>query len=370
MIVIKRDGKKEEFNADKIVNAVNKAFNSVGEYMPEDMPKLIYALFSINDIIGVEDIQDRVEQLLMHDKHFKAAKSYILYREKHKEARFVRERLDYMDKYSKSSDNAAASSETDANANVSMKNVSTLEAETPKVQNRIIQRQRMKDKLSELYPEVAKQYEKDINHHIIYIHDEASSPVPKNYCEAVSLYPMLLDKGVGNIDGITPRPANWLDSFCGQFNNLVFLLSAQCKGAVAFGEFFNFFDYFCVKEFGENYPDKEKMYYTTEVVNHRMTISDKIESAFQNIVYYVNQPAQNRGWQSPFTNISYYDKYYWKALFEDFYFPDGTQPKWERVSYLQKKFMKWFNRERNKALLTFPVKYLRLNRVIYYEKSL
>ena len=361
MIVIKRNGKKEEFDVNKIINAVSKAFNSVGKMMPEDMPKTINALFSVfDDIIGVEDIQDKVEQLLMHNCHYKAAKAYILYREKHKEARFVRERLDYMDKYSKSSDNAAASSETDANANVSMKNVSTLEAETPKVQNRIIQRQRMKDKLSELYPEVAKQYEKDINHHIIYIHDEASSPVPKNYCEAVSLYPMLLDKGVGNIDGITPRPANWLDSFCGQFNNLVFLLSAQCKGAVAFGEFFNFFDYFCVKEFGENYPDKEKMYYTTEVVNHRMTISDKIESAFQNIVYYVNQPAQNRGWQSPFTNISYYDKYYWKALFEDFYFPDGTQPKWERVSYLQKKFMKWFNRERSKAMLTFPVETMAL----------
>ena len=361
MIVIKRNGKKEEFDVNKIINAVSKAFNSVGKKMPEDMPKTINALFSVfDDIIGVEDIQDKVEQFLMHNRHYKAAKAYILYREKHKEARFIRERIDYMDKYSKSTDNAASSSETDANANVSMKNVSTLEAETPKVQNRIIQRQRMKDKLTEIYPEVAKQYERDIEHHIIYIHDEASSPVPKNYCEAVSLYPMLLDKGVGNIDGITPRPANWLDSFCGQFNNLVFLLSAQCKGAVAFGEFFNFFDYFCVKEFGENYPDKEKMYYTTDVVNHRMTISDKIESAFQSIVYYVNQPAQNRGWQSPFTNFSYYDKYYWKALFEDFYFPDGTQPKWERVSYLQKKFMKWFNKERSKAMLTFPVETMAL----------
>lgn len=60
------------------------------------------------------------------------------------------------------------------------------------------------------------------------------------------------------------------------------------------------------------------------------------------------------------TNFSYYDKPYWLALFEHFYFPDGTQPSWERVSYLQKKFMKWFNKERSRALLTFPVETMAL----------
>lgn len=362
MIVIKKDGNTEDFNVNKIINAVEKAFVSCNETMPTYLYNALKSLFSTlsGDTIGIEEIQNKVEDVLMNNKHFNVAKAYIIYREQHKQARFIKERLDYMDKYSKSNDNAATSSETDANANVSMKNVVTLEAEVPKVNNRVIQRQRMKDKLKELYPEVAKQYEEDINNHIIYIHDEASSCVPKNYCEAVSLYPLLMNKGVGNMDGVTPQPAKWLDSFCGQFNNLVFLLSAQCKGAVAFGEFFNFFDYFCVKEFGENYPDKEKLTYTSEYVTHKMTIGDKIEAAFQSIVYYVNQPAQNRGWQSPFTNISYYDKYYWEALFKDFYFPDGTQPKWERVSYLQKKFMRWFNQERSKAMLTFFVETMAL----------
>lgn len=359
MLVIKRSGDKEEFNISKILNAVNKAFISVNEIMPEYLNKMIPALFSGFDIIGVEDIQDKTEQLLMNDKHFKAAKSYILYREKHREAREIRERIDYMENYSKSSENAATSSETDANANVSMKNVVTLEAEVPKVKNRIIQRQRIKNKLNELYPEVAEQYEKDLNHHIIYTHDEASSCVPKNYCEAVTLYPLLY-RGIKGMDGITPSIPKHLNSFCGQFNNLVFLLSAQCKGAVAFGEFFNFFDYFCVKDFGEDYVNKENLYADSEYLIQRKTISQKIEDAFQTIVYYINQPAQNRGWQSPFTNISYYDKYYWEALFKDFYFPDGTQPKWERISYLQKKFMRWFNKERTKALLTFPVETMAL----------
>lgn len=361
MKVVKRDGNIEDFDVRKIIKAVEKAFLSCNRQMPPYLYDALKALFSTTgDTIGIEEIQNKVEDILMNDKHFDVARAYIIYREQHKQARFIKERLDYMEKYSQSNENAATSSETDANANVSMKNVVTLEAEVPKVNNRIIQRQRMKDKLNVLYPKIAKQYEKDIDNHIIYIHDEASSCVPKNYCEAVSLYPLLLNKGVGNMDGVTPQPAKWLDSFCGQFNNLVFLLSAQCKGAVAFGEFFNFFDYFCVKEFGENYPDKEKLTYTSEYVIHKMTIGDKIEAAFQSIVYYVNQPAQNRGWQSPFTNISYYDKYYWEALFKDFYFPDGTQPKWERISYLQKKFMRWFNQERSKSMLTFPVETMAL----------
>lgn len=362
MTVLKRNGETEEFNTDKILEAVNKAYTSKGKKIDKVVEQELSYIESLiqENPIKVDTIQDKVIQILMDLAPYDVALGYILYRAQHDESREILDRLDYMEKYSKSSENAASSSETDSNANVSMKNVVTLEAEVPKTKNRLIQRARMKRKLNELYPELSNQYEKDINHHIIYIHDEASSAVPKNYCEAVSLYPMLLNKGVGGMDGITPTPANWLDSFCGQFNNLVFLLSAQCKGAVAFGEFFNFFDYFCVKEFGENYPDKEDMYYTTDIVNHRMTISDKIEAAFQTIVYYVNQPAQNRGWQSPFTNISYYDRYYWDALFGEFQFPDGSRPKWERVSYLQKKFMRWFNKERTKAMLTFFVETMAL----------
>mgnify|MGYP002595172630 CR=1 FL=1 len=361
MIVIKRNNTREEFNIDKVLKAVDSSFKAVNRELPIHLKVLLYEVFSniTGDTIGVEEIQDSVENILMMEDQFEAAKAFILYREKHKEAREIRDRLDYMEKYSKSTENAAASSETDANANISMKNVVTLESEVPKVKNRIIQRARMKDKLNELFPEVAKDYKKDLEHHIIYTHDESSSAVPKNYCEAVSLYP-LITNGIKDMDGVTPKVANHLSSFCGQFNNLVFLLSAQCKGAVAFGEFFNYFDYFCVKDYGDTYPDKEHLYADSEFVENRKTVGQKIEAAFQTIVYYINQPAQNRGWQSPFTNISYYDKYYWEALFKDFYFPDGTQPSWERVSYLQKKFMKWFNEERTKAMLTFPVETMAL----------
>ena len=352
--VVKRDRSIEDFNVQKVVNAVQKAFASVGCGLPEYLNTMIPALFEEGDVIGVEDIQDRVEQLLMNDKHFRAAKSYILYREKHKQARFIKERIDYMDKYSQSNENAATSSETDANANVTMKNVANLEGEVYKTTNRVVQRQRMKDELNKLYPEVAKQYEEDLNHHIIYTHDEATTPVLKQYCMAVSLYP-LMTEGVGNIDGITPSAPNDLQSFSGQITNLIFLLSSQCKGAVAVGEYFIALNYYIVQEFGTNWYEKLDVVTTTEHCSKQRTIRDAIYKAFKQFIYGVNQPAGNRSYQSPFTNVSYYDHTYFNSLFSDFCYPDGTKPQWEAIDCLQRLFMKFFNKLRTKQVLTFPV---------------
>ena len=357
MIVVKRNGEKQQFDLNKVHTAVSKAFQSVGQEIPRYLITMINAMFVNIDIIGVEEIQDKVEQLLMGNKHYKAAKAYILYREKHKEARFIKERLDYMDKYSKSVDNAATSSETDANANVSMKNVANLESEVYKTTNRIIQRQRMKDKLNELFPEVSKQYEKDLNHHIIYTHDEATTPVVKQYCMAVSLYPLMIE-GVGNIDGVTPGPPNDLSSFSGQITNLAFLLASQCKGAVAFGEYFIVLNYYVRMEFGLDWIHKLDMPSTSNMCKIPRTVKDSIIKAFKQFVWGINQPAQNRAYQSPFTNISYYDKTYYDSLFKDFYYPDGTQPTWREIDILQRMFMKWFNQLRLKQVLTFPVETL------------
>ena len=357
MEVIKRDGKKEEFDINKIKNAVEKAYKSVEEKFTEEDWENIYDYINLNLVskkINVEDIQNCVIDALIEHSPSDVIQSYIKYRESHSQARFIRERIDYMNKYSQSRENAATSSETDANANISIKNVANLEGEVYKTTNRIIQRQRMKIQLQKDYPEVAEQYEKDIINHIIYVHDESSTPVPKHYCMAVNMYPFL-EKGTSTMDGLGTKPPHNLDSFCGQFVNLVFLNSSQCKGAVGYGEFFNFFDWACVQEWGENYYIKDSMIADSDIVVNKKTISQKIEQAFQSIVYSINQPAGNRGYQSPFINFNYFDKYYWKSLFGNYVFPDGSKPKWERVSYLQKKFMKWFNKERTKTLLTYPV---------------
>lgn len=356
MQVVKRDGSIEEFNVDKIISAVEKAFKSCNKKMPQYLYDMIGALFGTleGDTIGIEEIQNKVEDVLMNDKHFDVARSYIIYREQHKQARFIRERIDYMDEYSQSNENAATSSETDANANVTMKNVANLEGEVYKTTNRVIQRQRMKDKLNEMYPEVAKKYEEDLNSHVIYTHDEATTPVLKQYCMAVSLYPLMME-GVGNIDGITPTPPNDLQSFSGQVTNLIFLLSSQCKGAVAVGEYFIALNYYIVQEFGPNWYEKLDVVTTTDHCSKQRTVRDAIYKAFKQFIYGVNQPAGNRSYQSPFTNVSYYDHTYFDSLFGEFYYPDGTKPQWEAVDCLQRLFMKFFNKLRTKQILTFPV---------------
>lgn len=356
MQVVKRDSSIEEFNVDKIISAVEKAFKSCNKKMPQYLYDMLGALFSTleGDTIGIEEIQNKVEDVLMNDKHFDVAKSYIIYSEQHKQARFIRERIDYMNEYSQSNENAATSSETDANANVTMKNVANLEGEVYKTTNRVIQRQRMKDKLNEMYPEVAKKYEEDLNSHVIYTHDEATTPVLKQYCMAVSLYPLMME-GVGNIDGITPTPPNDLQSFSGQVTNLIFLLSSQCKGAVAVGEYFIALNYYIVQEFGPNWYEKLDVVTTTDHCSKQRTIRDAIYKAFKQFIYGVNQPAGNRSYQSPFTNVSYYDHTYFDSLFGEFYYPDGTKPQWEAVDCLQRLFMKFFNKLRTKQILTFPV---------------
>ena len=357
MKVIKRNGKVIDFDLRKIDVAIRKAFESEHEaYDPQVVASVQRELeaHEATESISVETIQDMVERALMEYKHFAVAKAFILYRHHHEETRFIRERIDYMDRYSNSMDNAASSSETDANANVTMKNVANLEGEVYKTTNRLIQRQRMKNELQTLFPEVADQYEKDLNHHIIYAHDESCAPTVKFYCQADSLYP-LMTEGVGNIDGVTPSAPNDLQSFSGQITNLTFLLSSQCKGAVAFGEYFVALNYYVVIEFGPKWYDNLDHEVTTTDCRISRTVKGQILKAFKQFVWGINQPASNRCFQSPFTNISYYDHTYFDALFKDFCYPDGSKPEWKAVDTLQRLFMKWFNEVRLKQVLTFPV---------------
>ena len=357
MKVIKRNGQVIDFDLRKIDVAIRKAFESEHEaYDPQVVASVQRELeaHEATESISVETIQDMVERALMEYKHFAVAKAFILYRHHHEEARFIRERIDYMDRYSNSMDNAASSSETDANANVTMKNVANLEGEVYKTTNRLIQRQRMKNELQTLFPEVADQYEKDLNHHIIYAHDESCAPTVKFYCQADSLYP-LMTEGVGNIDGVTPSAPNDLQSFSGQITNLTFLLSSQCKGAVAFGEYFVALNYYVVIEFGPKWYDNLDHEVTTTDCRISRTVKGQILKAFKQFVWGINQPASNRCFQSPFTNISYYDHTYFDALFKDFCYPDGSKPEWKAVDTLQRLFIKWFNEVRLKQVLTFPV---------------
>lgn len=239
-------------------------------------------------------------------------------------------------------DNAANGSKMDANANVTSKNIATLEAELNKDINIQINRSLLTTRIEKLFgEEIAEEYIRQIESHEIYIHDETSL---KPYCASVSLYPFLLD-GLTTLGGESKAPQH-LASFCGSFINLVFAISAQFAGAVATVEFLTYFDYFSRKEFGDNY-----------LITHKRII----ENELQHVIYAINQPAAARGYQSVFWNLSIFDKHYFASMFKDFVFPKLNEegeyeaPEWESVSKLQDFFLTWINAERKRAILTFPV---------------
>ena len=297
MFVIKRDGSKEEFNPEKIENAIFKAFKACNHSLSDTQKAGITDFCSKILETTVEDIQDKVEDYLMSNNEWHdVAKAYMLYREKHKQARLISDKLKYFHKYTESKESATNLSNTDDNANSNKKNMATLEGELYKDTNRIIQRQWMKEMLAEIKSPYRDQYIKDLEHHIIYQHDETGGIKP--YCSAYTLYPLLVD-GTNNVDGTKNHAPKHLGSFVGQFQNLVFLLSAQKKGAGAYGEFFNFFSYFCEKEWGEDYWQKADVVITNEHCLKQRTIGDTIDQYFQSVTHYINQPAGNRGYQSP-----------------------------------------------------------------------
>lgn len=261
-------------------------------------------------------------------------------------------KIAFIRKYMKAQ-NAATGSDVDQNANVATKNIATLAAELPKKDIIALNRELMRQKLTEMYgAALADQYAEDLSHHIIYKHDETSI-FP--YCCSITLYPFLLD-GLTKIGGSSTAPQH-LDSFCGSFINLMFLVAGQFAGATATPEFLVYFDHFARKDYGDDYiqhlDDVVERWKTKDV-----TLREKLEHYFAQIVYTINQPAGARGYQSLFWNIAYFDHDYFNEIFKEFVFPgdwDDPLEHWDSVKALQKMFMKWFNAERLKNLLTFPV---------------
>lgn len=345
MLVIKRNKRVEPFDINKIDAAITKAFNAVNEPIDSNILDDIKDELYINNIVSVEELQDQIEKALMACDYYDVAKAFILYRHKQAELRALAGKKQFIKDYAKAS-NAATGSKYDANANVTEKNIVTLNGELFKGDVIKVNRAILTDKIRQLYGEdLAKEYIRQLESHELYKHDETSI-MP--YCVAITMYPFLLE-GLQPIGGLSAKPKN-LDSFCGMFVNLVFAISSQFAGAVATGEFLMYFDYFARKEWGDDYWKRPE-----EMVDKHRNIDKTIEQKFQQIVYSINQPAAARNFQSVFWNISYFDKNYFEGLFGEFVFPDGTKPIWDSLNWLQKKFMTWFNNERTKCILTFPV---------------
>lgn len=345
MLVVKRNKTVQPFDWGKIDLAITKAFHAVNEPIDMDILSDVKDELYFNNIISVEEIQDQIEKALMACDYYNVAKAFILYRQKQAELRTLTSKKQFIKDYAKAS-NAATGSKYDSNANVTEKNIVTLNGELFKGDIIKVNRTILTDKIREMYGEdLAKEYIQMLESHVLYKHDETSI-MP--YCVAITMYPFLLE-GLQPIGGLSAKPKN-LDSFCGMFANLVFAISSQFAGAVATGEFLMYFDYFARKEWGDDYWKRPE-----EMVDKHRNIDKTLEQKFQQIVYSINQPAAARNFQSVFWNISYFDKYYFEGLFGEFVFPDGSKPQWDSLNWLQKKFMSWFNEERTKCILTFPV---------------
>lgn len=269
------------------------------------------------------------------------------------EDEYVKSKLEFIDRYKKASN--TANSTIDDNSNVANKNVAILSSEVHKSDNIKISRAMVMDKLKELYPDFnAKRYTRDLEDHVIYKHDESSfAGAISPYCVSVTMYPFLMD-GIKGLGGLSASPKN-LKSFCGIFCNMIFAISSQFAGAVAVSEALLYFTYFCKKEWGPDFYKRANEVVETTYDGNQRTILKEIQQYWQQIVYTINQPAAARGFQSAFVNFSYFDKPFFEGMFEDFYFPDGTQPDWESLKWIQMEFMKWFNEERLRTILTFPV---------------
>lgn len=276
----------------------------------------------------------------------------ITYDKNDADDQFVKNKIEFINKYKLSSN--TANSTIDDNSNVANKNLAILNAEIHKPDNIRISRAMVMNKLKELYPDFnSKRYVRDLEDHVIYKHDESSFGAIAPYCVSVTMYPFLMD-GIKGLGGLSASPKN-LKSFCGIFCNMIFAISSQFAGAVAVSEALLYFTYFCKKEWGDDFYKRADEIIERPKNSEPRTILKEIQQYWQQIIYTINQPAAARGFQSAFVNFSYFDRTFFEGMFGDFYFPDGTKPDWESLKWIQMEFMKWFNAERLKTILTFPV---------------
>lgn len=352
MDVRKSDGSVEEFSKRKLANIIKKVYRYANVPYSGDEAKSITESLYVYDGIMCSSIRKQLEERFLERnplllEAYRSAKN-----DKDYDKAFVDAKKKFIENYKKASNTANAT--IDDNSNVGNKNIGVLNAEIHKSDNIKISRAMITDKIKELHPEFnAKQYVRDLESHVIYKNDESSfAGAISPYCTSITMYPFLSD-GIKNLGGLSVSPKN-LDSFCGMFCNLVFAISSQFAGAVATSEFLLYFTYFCKKEWGDGFymnPDTPISINTSR----NKTIRSEIHQKWQQIVYTISQPCGSRNCQAPFVNFSYFDKPFFDGMFGNFYFPDGTQPDWESLKWVEKEFMQWFNNERLKCLLTFPV---------------
>ncbi|MFH0898144.1 MAG: anaerobic ribonucleoside-triphosphate reductase [bacterium] len=158
----------------------------------------------------------------------------------------------------------------------------------------------------------------------LYIHDSTSLQVP--YCWAMSVE-FLLRKGNywGQLKSFPPKKRR---SFIDQVKEVTIEVAQEIAGAVAIGDLFICYSYFVKKE---------------NVDLNDPLVRKSIEDEFQSFVHTLNKKLRPSH-QSPFSNISIFDKPNLEILFGDYIFPDGSKPDFNLIFELQKIFCDWFHK--------------------------
>ncbi len=272
--VVNREGKIVEFDTNKIIGAIAKAFDSLDKYYNRSTLELlalrVTADFNskIKDgFVAVEDIQDSVETVLIQAGYADVAKAYILYRKQREKARNVQGTLlDYkkiIDDYLNVSDWRVKENST-VTYSVGGLILSNSGAITANYW------------LSEVYDEEIANAHRKAD---IHIHDMS---MLTGYCAGWSLR-QLIKEGLGGVTGkITSSPARHLSTLCNQMVNFLGIMQNEWAGAQAFSSFDTYLAPFVKKD--------NLSYY-------------EVKKCIQSFVYGVNIPSR-WGTQAPFSNIT------------------------------------------------------------------
>ncbi len=270
--VIKRNGDYKPFEAYKIKDAIEKAFQSVNLPVDKKIYKLVSLGLELKYSWPVEEIQDIIERVLFENGYFKTMRSFIIYRHTRK---LQREHIDGFNDSTTYVDSTQTIEEyinqsdwrINANANTSYSNAGLVNNTAGKV-------------IANYWLDKIYNKEEGFAHRNgdLHIHD---LDCLTGYCAGWSLR-VLLNEGFNGVRGrVESRPPSHFREALGQMANFLGILQSEWAGAQAFSSFDTYL---------APYVFKDQLSY------------EQILKAVRSFVYNLNVPA--RWGQSPFTNIT------------------------------------------------------------------
>ncbi|MCB9757634.1 MAG: ribonucleoside triphosphate reductase [Candidatus Omnitrophica bacterium] len=269
--IVKRNGKPEDFDSQKIMAAIRKAGEATGEFNQDVAQNLTVRVVNIihqlyaQQTLSIENIQDIVEEVLLTSPYRKTAKAYIIYRDQHAKLRelALKDKVELVDKY-------LGQADWKVNENSNM-------AYSLQGLNNYISTEITKTYwLNKIYTPQIKEAHKNGDLHI---HDLGLLSV---YCVGWDLQDLLKEGFKGASGKMESAPAKHLRSALGQIVNFFYTLQGEAAGAQAFSNFDTLLAPFV---------RFDKMKYTD------------VKQALQEFIFNVNVPTRV-GFQTPFTNLT------------------------------------------------------------------